>query len=124
MARQLCAACRSLISIGNKLQIPQNLSTVGGGSFYWVFGTCDKLISGAKQFFGNIKFTKEQLDSYTSDSSQTLGYTFYNCLKLNEEISPATIPQLSILPSNNNNCFSRVKESSIQNCPTNWGGVA
>ncbi len=125
MARQLCSACSDLTSIGNKLQIPQNLSSVGGGSFHWVFGSCDKLTSGAKQFFGNIKFNKEQLDSYTSDNIfQTLSYTFYNCSSLDEEISPATIPQLSILPSNNNKCFSGVKSSSIQNCPTNWGGIA
>ena len=128
MARQLCSACNNLITLGTKLQIPQNLSTVGGGSFHSAFGSCSKLISGAKQFFGNVKFNKEQLDSYIDSEEnnpiQTLAYTFHNCSSLDEEISPATIPQLSILPSNNNNCFSGVKSSSIQNCPTNWGGVA
>ena len=75
------------------------------------------ITTGIKHFFGNLVLSQEQLNI-----KYVLYRVFANCTGITEEISADTIPQLAVIPTNDNKCFIGANAEAIKYCPTNWGG--
>jgi hypothetical protein len=74
--------------------------------------------SGAIQFFGDVVLS--QATVLNGSSTASFSRTFNGCTNMNEVISPATIPQLSVPLYQDINTFQGCTSCDLSNCPDEW----
>ena len=96
-------------------KVPQNLEAVTGSKSFNATFNETPIKSGISNFFGSRTYSQEMLN-------EDLFYrTFQDCSNITEEISPDTIPALTISKSSGTNyCFFGANSTAITNCPTGW----
>ena len=104
------------LTMNSIFQLPQGIISMGVGFCNYMFYNCTSITTGVQHFFGNLI-----LNLINVGLRRKVFYlTFSNCSSITEEISPETIPQLTVVPTTTNRCFSGCPEDKIVNCPTNW----
>ena len=113
--------CTSL-EINDVFQLPQNMTKDSGTGLVCsaMFSGCSSIKNNVQHVFGNLVLPKESLGD--ASFSRCFENMFKNCVNITEEISADTIPQLAVIPTKNNDCFTGASEIARQYCPVNWGG--
>ncbi len=104
----------SSIELNEVFQIPLKLNSFVKECFKQLCVNC-RSIKSCKNFFGGRVLPQSEINK-----TEALKYTFQNCTGIIEEISPSTIPQLSVIPTTRNFCFSGVNPNVLINCHANW----
>ena len=112
-------SCDLLQKVNDVFKLPTSISTIDGSFCNQTFYLCKKF-NAVKQFFGSFKLSKANLIKTVQYYKTAFYRTFYGCLAITEEISPTTIPQLTVVPANTNECFTGCPSDKIANCPSNW----
>lgn len=120
-ARSIFRDCSGpAFKMNSVMRLPQGITTTGNSLAVLTFKGCSgaAFTSGAIQFFGANVLTQAQVSV-----AEVFTSTFQGCTNLTEMISPATIPQLAVIPSVAKNTFTGCTAANLTNCYTEWGGA-